>query len=70
MIKFSSQVLEDDQDDKNTEQPNTNIEYDDTNNYHESVEPKVSRIVKYCRDKKLRHSFVIKPCIGNPVSET
>jgi len=47
MIGISSQVLEDDQDDKTNEQPNTNIEYDDSNNYHESVEQKVSKIINY-----------------------
>ncbi|XP_023344940.1 myb-like protein X [Eurytemora carolleeae] len=45
-IGISSQVLEDDQDDKTNEQPNTNIEYDDSNNYHESVEQKKTETAK------------------------
>ena len=47
MIGISSQVLEDDQSDKTNEQPNTNIEYDDSNNYHESGEQMVSKIINY-----------------------
>ena len=47
MIWICSQVLEDGQDDKTDEQPNTNIEYDDSNNYHESGEQMVIKIINY-----------------------